>query len=322
MRSIKVSFVIPHKGREEMLLRTLRSIQRQDYDLDNIEVLLVSQNREHSEVLTGLLEQLQAQLISGAGLTTISAVRNLGVSFARGDYLAFLDADVELSPNWLVEMLSLLERRPNTVLASAFQKNGPDAPPLERIRTALSNAVLDCAVSFLPGRNLLLSRKIFDKVGGFPEHLVTCEDYYFTERVSQYGELYYSTGASYVHVGEDKELVPMFYKEIWRGQSNIASIKGRNIPFREWFSFIVPAAMLMLFLVCILSVLTGFWLIGIVALLLACVPLLAYSFRLKRIVGNEVSFYEVVTFYIYYFPARAIGTIKGIFNEIKTDSHR
>ena len=205
-----VSFIIPHKGREAMLLDTLSSIIEQDYPADKIEVVLVSQNDAASQQLTTLQERLNLRVIFNHEQQTIAYLRNLGAQQASGAYFAFLDADIGLSANWICTMLTTLTQHPDIVLASAMQINSRNAPPLERIRTGLSNAELDQAVNFLPGRNLFMHRDTFHQVGGFPAHLVTCEDYYFTDKVASLGQLFYTSSANYVHIGEDKAYLPMF----------------------------------------------------------------------------------------------------------------
>jgi len=245
----QVSFIIPHKGREEFLIQTIDSILAQNYDAEQFEIIILTQNK----LLDGLSHidssKFSIKIFFQPEDKTISALRNYGVTQAKGKYLAFLDADVQLSSNWLSCMLSTINEKPNRKLVSASQINSKNAPPLEKIRTALSNAELDCNVNFLPGRNLFLTKETFDLVGGFPEHLITCEDYYFTDQVHQLGELYYTSSATYVHLGEDKKYNEMYKKEIWRGQSNLQSIKGRSIPLRELPSFIIPPTLLILFII-------------------------------------------------------------------------
>jgi GT2 family glycosyltransferase len=218
-------------------------------------------------------------------------------------------------------MIEVLEQSDNRVIASAVQINGPDAPPLERIRTSLSNAATDQCVTFLPGRNLFLRRETFDRIGGFPEHLVTCEDYYFTDMASRVGKLYYTSDASYIHLGEDKAYSDMFSKEIWRGQSNLLSIKGRRIPLSEIPSFIVPIGLLFLLIMFIIFMLSGYPVIAAICAILFILPVSAYSIRLYRLCKDDVSFSNVLKFYLYYFPARAIGTIVGAFRTLNTKSH-
>ena len=178
--SINTSFIIPHKGREDMLIETLTSIAELKTPKEQYEVILVSQNKEISEALSEFKETVNLRVVNNNENNTISHSRNLGAGLATGKYLAFLDADVALASNWLDVMINTLSTRDNTVLASAMQVNSPNAPPLERIRTALSNAELDVPVGFLPGRNLFLLKETFEAAGKFPEHLLTCEDYFLS----------------------------------------------------------------------------------------------------------------------------------------------
>lgn len=309
----KVSFIIPHRGREEMLIQTIESISQQEFELSNLEVIIVTQNQrlESKAHLESLPIDIRIFMLDGS--KTISGSRNFGLEQAEGAYFAFLDADIELAPNWLSTMLHLLELEPKRVLVSAMQINGNEPPALEQIRTVLSNAELDQNVSFLPGRNLFLSAGTFIQVGGFPEHLITCEDYYFTDKVNQIGDLYYTSETNYVHLGEDKELKAMFDKEIWRGQSNLQSISGRRIPLREWPSFIVPVAILVSFLISLTCLAVGEIWGFILASLVTLSPILVYSLRLYKLGKKQLSFFSISQFYFCYFPARAIGTITGVF---------
>ncbi|WP_420933451.1 glycosyltransferase [Alteromonas sp. A081] len=317
-----VSFVIPHKGRETMLLQTLDSIKQQTLDADKYEVIIVSQNENVSHTLAEYERHFSLTVMHNDDANSISHSRNIGAAKATGTYLAFLDADVSLAANYATIMFQTLQQTPSLALAAAMQINSEHAPPLERIRTALSNAELDTTVSFLPGRNLFLHRDTFATVGGFPEHLLTCEDYYFTGQVSEHGGLYYTSKTHYVHLGEDKAFGPMFKKEIWRGQSNIASTSGRPIPLRELPSFIVPFAVtlgVLFLLICLLYSHTNF---AIMFSIIAGAPLLAYTFRLKKLVGKTVSFFNCLRFYLVYFPARAIGTVLGVRGAVTTSSHK
>ncbi len=208
-----VAFIIPHMGREGLLIDTLNSIVALKVNGITISIVVASKNESFSDELLAYKQSLSIVFLPISKQVTISNQRNMGVQHTQSDYLAFIDADIALSPNWLSAMLKVLES-PNVVLASAVQKASEHASELENVRVLLSNLSVDCTMEFLPGRNLLLSRAIFDQTGGFPEELVTCEDYVFTQNVGLYGQLYYSTAASYVHLGEDKEYLAMAKKEV------------------------------------------------------------------------------------------------------------
>ncbi|EWH11137.1 family 2 glycosyl transferase [Catenovulum agarivorans DS-2] len=314
---MQVSFIIPHKGRTEMLAQTVASIWQQDFAGDQFEVIVVTQNQDLDNGLLTAGDGRTAKLVFQTPDKTISASRNLGVRHAKGDYLAFLDADVELSSNWIKAMLAELNSAPDRVLVSAMQQCNDSAPPLEKIRTALSNADVDCNLRFLPGRNLLLARETFFAAGQFPEHLITCEDYYFTDQVHKHGKLFYSSAATYIHLGEDKILGEMYKKEIWRGQSNIQSIKGRNIPFSEIPSFIVPVWIAFFALMAVVSLLFISVNAAVGCIAAALLPIVIYAFRLYKLPSNTVSYWQILKFYLVYFPARIVGTFGGVIKAVE-----
>lgn len=313
-----ISFIIPHKGREELLEKTVASIVAQDYDdLNQVEIIIVTQNTTLPFDFRREKELVSMKIVFQHENETISALRNKGADYSSGDYLAFLDADVALSPNWISTMLSELNEDAGRVLVSAAQRYENNASSVEKIRTALCNMDVDTEVRFLPGPNLLLKKVTFMKAGGFPENLATCEDYYFTDQVHMLGQLYYSSKAGFVHLGEDKNYKELFNKEIWRAQSNLQSVKGRRIPLSELPSFLVPIWILVfVVMIIVASALTAieYMMVGIVLLML---PLLLYTIRLYMKVDKKISFVRVAQFYLVYFSARAIGTVLGLFKAIK-----
>lgn len=310
---MRVSFIIPHKGREEMLQQTIEGILALEFDVTQVEIIVVTQNA----TLTYQPPETGAafKVIFRPPDATISASRNIGVKASSGEFLAFIDADILLSKNWLTVMIAEMQAKAGRVLTSAAQRCKPDAPRLEQIRTIMNESA-DTPVEFLDGRNLFLPRTVFDQTGGFPEHLVTCEDYFFTHRVHQLGEMYRTSKATYIHLGEDKRYGEMFRKEIWRGQSNLQSLKGRPIPLREWPSVIAPlweAACAAAFVIGMLLRSPAMLLTSLLGFLL---PVAAYALRLFLAGKGRVPLWEAVWFYLVYFPARAIGTVSGLFKQI------
>lgn len=314
---MQLSFIIPHKGRFEMLIETIESIINQQTSDHSFEVIVVSQTDEIKDCILTTSDKLELKVFTRPVEDTISSSRNFGVEQAQGDYLAFLDADIYLSSNWVEQMFSELLSSPERIIVSAMQVCNADAPALEQIRTSLSNVEIDQDVAFLPGRNLFMSKASFKKIGGFPEHLVTCEDYYFTDQAAKLGKLYYTSLANYRHIGEDKEFNAMFKKEIWRGQSNIQSLAGRKIPLRELPSFFVPPAILFLLVAAVVCLLSGWPELAVVSLVLALLPIVVYSSRLFILAQSKVQLIPILWFYMVYFPARAIGTFAGLFKTIK-----
>jgi hypothetical protein len=166
-----------------------------------------------------------------------------------------------------------------------------------------------------------MTRDTFVTSGGFPEHLVTCEDYVFTQKVGEQGKLFYSTASSYVHLGEDKEFIEMAKKEVWRGQSNLASLKGRDIGLSEYPSFIAPPVFSFGLLFALLFSALGMSVLATLSIFASISVLSIYVGRLVKLASPALSTVTIIKFYGLYFPARTWGTILGLIKPIRTSSH-
>ena len=320
--AVAVHFVIPHRGRTDYLCRTVQSIAALNTK-QKLRISVITQDDATAveSVITAALNSQSSELgnrfswrcLSADPSLTISALRNLGVQEVKSKYLAFLDADIALASDWLEIGLEELTRvSENRIIVSAVQRPSDEANSLELIRVALSNAHTDCTVDYLPGRNLLLRYADFENIGGFPEHLETCEDYYFTDRAADLGVLWYSAKTYYVHLGEDRDYDELFRKEIWRAKGNLRSLKGRGFSLKELPSLLVPVwvgAFTILSLAVLLLADDWLW----VSLLLLSIPFILYVYRLHRI-APTIRLSSKLRFYLYYFPARFIGMVKGLFD--------
>jgi len=310
---IIVSFIIPHKGREELLKETLRSISLQLFELKKIEVIIITQNQRLDLDLASY--PFFIRLLFESEDKTISSLRNKGAEIARGTYFAFLDADVFLSSNWLKVMLEeIKEKDIKMVCAPQTVSNKPTN--IEKIRVALTTTKSGQFLDFIGGGNLFLRKEDFSKSGGFPEDIITCEDYYFCDRVNKLGKIYCTSKANFIHLGEDKNWQELFKKEIWRAKGNIKSIKGRKITLKEIPSIIVPIWIILFAILSITGILSGNFLLFICGIFLVFLPIAMYSIRLYRISDN-INFFTIIKFYLVYFFARSIGTLIGMFSKEK-----
>lgn len=107
---------------------------------------------------------------------------NRGANVATGEYLLFMNPDVELGPDALVALSRAIERYPD---ADVFVPNTVtgDGKPWHRAVTKLEDArdppsvrlnrevVGDCCVRFVDGGVFLIRRKTFQELGGFDENI-------------------------------------------------------------------------------------------------------------------------------------------------------
>ncbi len=123
----RISVVIPTRNRPELLVRAVRSALIQTYD--NIEVVVVIDGPDQASV-EALSEVSDARLRfieleqSGGG----NPARNLGVSAAKGNWVALLDDDDEWLPDKLLRQLEILREAKfdqRTVVSCRFVTRSP-----------------------------------------------------------------------------------------------------------------------------------------------------------------------------------------------------
>ena len=155
------------------------------------------------------------------------------------------------------------------------------------------------------------------KLDDSAQNLFKALDYYFTNEVHQIGELYCTSQASFIHLGEDKNYSELFRKEIWRGQSNLRSLRGRKIVLREIPSILTPLWQVFFLFGALLAVLWGTIAILLFCLVMLALPSILYAVRLYKTGKDQISFIDALRFYTVYQSARVIGTIIGVFRIIR-----
>ena len=109
----KISIVIANKDHKEDLQRCISSIlEKSTYD--NYEIIVVENNSAEQETFS-YYKELEAEervkLVTYEGGFNYSAINNLGVKHAAGDYILLLNNDTEvISVNWLEELLMYAQR--------------------------------------------------------------------------------------------------------------------------------------------------------------------------------------------------------------------
>lgn len=95
-----ISVVIPHYNCQELLRKCLASLARQTYSC--IEVVVVDDGSSDVQLTTSVVNAMRPMLPSLCLKTQENGgaprARNVGAGFARGEYLFFCDADIELYP--------------------------------------------------------------------------------------------------------------------------------------------------------------------------------------------------------------------------------
>ena len=134
------------------------------------------------------------------------AARNAGVRAARGELLAFCDADDVVQPGWLQACVAALTEA--DVVAGIF-----DMATLNGRPGAETAAAATRQLGFLPAglaANLAVRRQAFDAVGGFNEDLLVGEDIDLSWRLQLQGFRFAVAREALVAKREPQALAPLF----------------------------------------------------------------------------------------------------------------
>jgi len=180
-----VSIIIPAKNAESTIRKCLNSILRVDYHSYELIVIDDGSTDNTSKILS---EYKDIKTITTGGIGP-SKARNTAAKEAKGEYLAFTDADCVVDVNWLNELLSGFKIFPDAAACGGRQELPQDASDFEKnvfifmkktgfiteyMRKTDENATIE--VNHNPSCNAIYSKSVFLRENGFLENLWPGED--------------------------------------------------------------------------------------------------------------------------------------------------
>ena len=171
------SFVVPARNEADYLEATLSSI---DAQLTDAAYEVVVADGGSTDGTVDVARGHGAEVVSEGG-RSIAAGRNAGAAAADGEWLAFVDADTTLAPEYLPTMLSFVEREELVAASSRCRMTGPYRA--KAMEWTINHVFPRLAAPVLPGFNTFVRRDAFERVGGFPD--VPNEDTAFSRRLGR-----------------------------------------------------------------------------------------------------------------------------------------
>ncbi|MBA1200267.1 glycosyltransferase [Pseudomonas capeferrum] len=274
-----ISIVIPMFNEARHIARTLEAA-RLAADEAGLACELVVVDNGSSDAGPIIAREQGARVLSQPGLA-IGALRNYGARNCKGDWLAFLDADIEVPSNWLRLLVDLQRRGEGDVFA--LDCDTPQQAPWfayawQRRTLRAGQTVQDS--SWLPTPNLLMRRQWFDKVGGFDERLRTGEDKDFTLRLHQAGaRLRVLRQPVVLHWGFEGSWAEWLGKEMWRQGSHLQLLRSNGLSLRLLRFPLLSLAIWLFDAVALSLLLSGNGEAALYLLLAGALPALALSLR-------------------------------------------
>ncbi len=127
----RVSILVPVYNSQEILAACMDSIRKQSYPLELIEVLAID-NGSHDQSFKVFCEQQQADFPGSIHwLSTFHQGKpwalNVGIHYARGEYIINLDSDVVIHEDAIVNMVAAFEADPELIAATGAVEIRPEA---------------------------------------------------------------------------------------------------------------------------------------------------------------------------------------------------
>ena len=180
--SDKVTIVIPCKNEENYIPYLLTHLRNQMIGSTRIIIADCSTDNTR-EVIQATKGNLNVEIIDGG---PVSIAKNNGAKLVTTPYILFIDADVRFfKPTVIRDAVKLIESKNLDLIGLNIKCYDKDMrAKIGFTAFNLINHTLKFFSPFAVGAFMLTRRDRFEEFGGFPENLLTSEDYFLSKKYS------------------------------------------------------------------------------------------------------------------------------------------
>ncbi|MCF6324165.1 MAG: glycosyltransferase [Gammaproteobacteria bacterium] len=157
---------------------------------------------------------------------TIADVRNFGVKEAKGSVLAFIDADVTITRDWAQEVDSVvceLDGNPLLVTGARYLPTNNT----EWFNRYWYTPLTTYDAAYINAGNMLISRALYERIGGFSANLKTAEDYDLCNKARLVGaDIIENKKLAAIHLGYPLTVKGFVKRERWHGREDFETIRS------------------------------------------------------------------------------------------------
>lgn len=300
--NVVISVVIPARNEERFIERTLQSIHESLCNRFTYEIIVVDNGSSDSTAAISVSHG--ASLIS-QNEGTIGSLRNTGARHARGEIIVFLDADVVLTEKWarrISATVELLGTEPKVITGSLCDVP-QNASWIERTWFAPRDGRY---LSHIGTGHMIVSRPLFDLLGGFDESLATGEDYDISARARLLGaRIVIDQLLRVEHMGFPTTLRAFIRREIWHGTSDFRSFAD-VVRSKVAIAALIVAVLHGIFLVGLLTDVPIIAVLAAGAIGLLCVSSSAWRYRRRQV--HVIALNSIL--YYFYYVARSLAALR------------
>lgn len=223
MKQLSISYIIPAYNEELFLPHVLKNIDKYTPDILSYEVIVADNGSEDKTVQ--LARQAGARVIINKE-ATIGELRNLAVNESIGEILVFLDADILLTKKWADNIVDVHK----SLLQNAYQVTGSRygvPTPASWIEQAWFKPLVDRPSKYINSGHMIVSRTLFDRIGGFDKALETGEDFAFGQAALKVNAVIRNNSSlAVIHKGYPKTVYQFMRREMWHGRGDCVSLRS------------------------------------------------------------------------------------------------
>ena len=113
--------------------------------------------------------------------------RNIAIANARHELLAVTDMGCTIAPDWLERILQPFESDPSVDVVAGYYEPICHEPIQYCYHYLTYNPQINRKFWYPSSRSLALRKKVWEAVGGYPEHIIAGEDTLFDVRIREHG---------------------------------------------------------------------------------------------------------------------------------------
>ncbi len=213
-----ISIIVPARNEEATIGACLQSLKALNYPPEKLEIIVVdngSQDRTREIAL-----QYNVKVLQELHTFTCAAAKNRGIMEAKGEVVAFIDADAIADPDWLINAINCMIQTQADIVGGAIlplHHTPPSWCEIYDLLFAYDQEQFVNKLHFTAGVNTIAKSKVFEIIGLFKPELLWSEDV-------EWGQRAHAKGAKIVYCPEAR--VYHVVKRSWRELSSRAWKEG------------------------------------------------------------------------------------------------
>ena len=180
--SDKITIVVPCKNEKNYIAHLLMHLRQQS--IGDTKIIIADCSTDNTrEVIQATKGNLNVEIIDGG---PVSIAKNCGAKLVTTPYILFIDADVRFFKNTVIhDAVNKMELKNLHLIGLNIKCYDKDIrAKIGFTAFNLINHTLKFFSPFAVGAFMLTRKDKFEEYGGFPENLLTSEDYFLSKKYS------------------------------------------------------------------------------------------------------------------------------------------